>query len=59
MRIDRKLDPARLPSLLDVFQQLLPPLCICARTPASQAETVLPGVVSLPVAGHNIDCGGA
>ena len=24
IRIDRKLDPARLPSLLDVFQQLLP-----------------------------------
>ena len=32
IRIDRKLDPARLPRLLDVFQQLLPPLCICART---------------------------
>ena len=31
-RIDMKLDPAHLPSLLDDFQQLLPPLCICART---------------------------
>ena len=36
------------------FQQLLPPLCICALTSDSQwAETVLLGI-SLPVAGHDI-----
>ena len=37
--IRRKLDPASLPSLLDVFQQLLPPSCICAHTSDSHEET--------------------
>ena len=50
--------PGSLPSLLDVFQQLLPPLCICAHTSHSQwGEAVLPAV-SLPVAGHDIRCRG-
>ena len=58
IRIDRKLDPARLPILLDVFQQLLLPLCIRAHTSDSQwAETVLPGI-SLTESGHDNDCGG-
>ena len=51
IRIDRKLDPARLPSLLDPFQQPLPPLYICAHTSDSQEETV--SGVRLLVAGHN------
>ena len=41
IRIDRKLNRAHLPSLLDVFQQLLLPLCICAHTSDNPwAETV-------------------
>ena len=36
VRIIRKQDPARLPSLLDVFQQLLPPPCICVHTSNGQ-----------------------
>ena len=59
IRIDRKLDPARLPSLLDVFQQLLPLLCICAHISHGQwAETVLLGIsftatgTTLTVVGH-------
>ena len=55
IRIDRYLDPARLPSLMDIFQQLLR---ICALTSDSQwAENVSPGV-SLLVIGNNIDCRG-
>ena len=56
--IDRKLEPARLPSWLDVFQQLVPPLCICVYTGDSQAETVsiqqafLWRSITLTVAGH-------
>ena len=59
IRIDRKLDPARLPKLLDVFQQLLPPLCICAGTSDSQwAETASTALaflwrgITMTVTGH-------
>ena len=55
--IDGKLGLARLPSLMDVFQQLLLLFCICAHTSDSQlGRNCLR--LSLPVAGHNNDCRG-
>ena len=60
-RIDKKLDPACLPSLLYVFQQLLPPLCICAHTSDSQtrqkmsrALAILSLGIALTIAGHRL-----
>ena len=43
IRKDRKLDPAHLPGLSVIFQQLLPPHCICAHTSDSKAEVSGPG----------------
>ena len=55
IRMDRELDPFRLPGLLNVLQQPFRPIFICAPTSDIQrAETVSPAGISLPVAGHSI-----
>ena len=47
-----------MPILLDVFQELLPQLCICAHTSNGQWAETVSGVVSLPVAGIKMTVAG-
>ena len=53
--IDRSLCLARPHGLLDIFPQRLPPVCICVHANDGQSAGAVSGV-SLPVAGHKIDC---